>query len=201
MTKLKSNNLPNVFVKKLKICKCLGYLEKHIFKQKLRNQEGVIISNQGKPPRGIFFVTFPLHFIWILCLHWPLDKIHTWKLFTCGKIFAHENSKAEKSPWVGKKTGPKKKEEYHSVKKRKKSLVIKQLVLCYTLASRFQTSHHETKIYYTLSLTQGSFLFMQAPAMIWIHLQLPRIIILKALHQLVVLLLSTSGFSIFIGSF
>ena len=43
---------------------------------------------------------------------------------------------------------------------------------------------------------------MQVPALIQKHQQLPRIVILKAVYQFVVLLLSTfSGFSIFVMGF
>ena len=35
----------------------------------------------------------------IFCLHRALYKIHMWKLFAYGKIFARGKSKAEESPW------------------------------------------------------------------------------------------------------
>ena len=43
------------------------------------------------------------HVIFIFCLHCALYKIHAWKLFVYGKIFALEKSKAEESPWKKKK--------------------------------------------------------------------------------------------------
>lgn len=176
-----------------------GLFRKTYFQTKVKKSGRCHNLKPGWAPQGNFLCnlspSFYLNIMFTLTT-WQnshMEALYLWKNLCSWKFESRKKSLGRK------KNRPK--EEYHSVKKRKKSLVIKQLVLCYTLASRFQTSHHETKIYYTLSLTQGSFLFMQAPAMIWIHLQLPRIIILKALHQLVVLLLSTSGFSIFIGSF
>ena len=53
------------------------------------------------------------HVISLFCLHCALYKIHTWKLFVSGKIFAHgkinsgRESLGEKKE---KKAGPKKKE-------------------------------------------------------------------------------------------
>ena len=59
-------------------------------------------------------LVFPV--ISIFCLHRTVNKIHTWKLFTYGKIFAHGKIKSRRNSLVKKK---KKKEER---KKRKKFL-------------------------------------------------------------------------------
>ena len=62
-----------------------------------------------------------LRVICIFCLHHALHKIHMWKLFAYGKIFAHGEIK------IGRKSGKKiAKEERKSIilsRKEKKSLV------------------------------------------------------------------------------
>ena len=48
------------------------------------------------------------HVICIFCLHRAFDKIHTWKLFDFGKIFAHGKIKSGRKSLVKKeKKGPK----------------------------------------------------------------------------------------------
>ena len=65
------------------------------------------------------------HLISIYCLHHALYKIHMWKLFVYGKIFARE--KSEESPWEKKrkKTGPKKKERVPFCQEKKKNPLLK----------------------------------------------------------------------------
>ena len=68
----------------------------------------------------------------IFCLHRTLYKIHMWKLFVYGKIFARGKTKSGRKSLVKKdknknkqkqKQAKRRKKEYHSVKKRKKSFV------------------------------------------------------------------------------
>ena len=46
-------------------------------------------------------LVFPV--ISIFCLHRTVNKIHTWKLFTCGKIFALGKIKSRRNSLVKKK--------------------------------------------------------------------------------------------------
>ena len=70
----------------------------------------------------------------IFCLHRTLYKIHMWKLFVYGKIFARGKTKSGRKSLVKKdknknkqkqkqKQAKRRKKEYHSDKKRKKSFV------------------------------------------------------------------------------
>ena len=65
----------------------------------------------------------------IYCLHHALYKIHTWKLFVYGKIFARGKIKIGRKS-LGKKekkTGPKKKERVPFCQKKKKNPLLKWL--------------------------------------------------------------------------
>ena len=105
----------------LNLQKHSSYLEKCNLKQKPIVQEGVITSYLDESTEGSFFKV-----ICIFCLHRTLEKIHTWKLFACGKIFARGKIKSRRKSLVkiGKKIQAlRTKKENHSVKKRKRSLV------------------------------------------------------------------------------
>ena len=69
------------------------------------------------------------HLISIYCLHHALYKIHTWKLFVYGKIFARGKIKIGRKS-LGKKekkTGPKKKERVPFCQEKKKNPLLKWL--------------------------------------------------------------------------
>lgn len=143
----------------------------------------VLLSlNNKTAPSSVFAISvkitshlhMPLHTICIFLLHRAVDKIHTWKLCACGKIFAYAKVKSRKD-FLDKKKGPKKKEEYHSIT---------------PLYAGVQISNKQFKS------PSNQNLFIKVPTLI--QKQLPRIVILKAVCRFVVVLLSTlSGFSIF----
>ena len=130
----------------------------------------------GKFSRQPVVLGLVIHVISIFCLHRALEKIHSWKLFPYGKIFAH-----------GK------------IKSRRKSLVksgwywyLAELHAC------VQISNEEVAFKPNLPfiMLKTRFLsFMQIPGLI-------KIVILKAFVRSVVLLLSTfSGFFHFYRGF
>ena len=82
------------------------------------------------------------HVICIFCLHRAFDKIHTWKLFAFGKIFAHGKIKSGRKSLVKKekKRAQRIRKENHSVKKRKAILYESDWYWrSSVLASRFRT--------------------------------------------------------------
>ena len=82
------------------------------------------------------------HVICIFCLHRAFDKIHTWKLFAFGKIFAHGKIKSGRKSLVKKekKRAQRIRKENHSVKKRKTILYESDWYWrSSVLASRFRT--------------------------------------------------------------
>ena len=104
-------------------------MEKRIFKEKLINQEGVIISDQGRSPGGIFAATalngarfFMFFFPYFVYL------AHLTK-FTCGssllmeKLFARRKIKSRRKSLVKKKKG--KKKENRSKEERKRTILVK----------------------------------------------------------------------------
>ena len=59
-------------------------------------------SPRGTSPQPLTLgLVFPV--ISIFCLHHTVKKIHTWKLFTYGKIFAHGKIKSRRNSLVKKK--------------------------------------------------------------------------------------------------
>ena len=97
---------------------------------------------QERIPWGRLILGLVFHAICIFCLHRALDKIHTWKLFAFGKIFAHGKIKSGRKSLVKKekKKAPKEKE-------REPFRQEKETILCESdwywrssvLASRFRT--------------------------------------------------------------
>ena len=81
------------------------------------------------------------HVICIFCLHRAFDKIHTWKLFAFGKIFAHGKIKSGRKSLVKEnKRAQRIRKENHSVKKRKTILYESDWYWrSSVLASRFRT--------------------------------------------------------------
>ena len=79
-------------------------------------------SPRGTSPQPLTLgLVFPV--ISIFCLHRTVNKIHTWKLFTYGKIFAHGKNKSRRNSLVKKKekkTCPKKKERVPFCQEKKK---------------------------------------------------------------------------------
>ena len=82
------------------------------------------------------------HVISIFCLHRAFYKIHSWKLFVYGKIFAHRKIKRGRKSMIKKKnkinnnenkkktkTGPKKKERVTFCQEKKKDPLLKRPVL------------------------------------------------------------------------
>ena len=106
--------------------------------------------------------------------------------------------KKKKTKKKKKKKQTQRKKEYHSVRKRKKIPSWKRLVLAELHAGvqiSKKRSHHQTKIC-QIRCTKLGFLLIQK------HKQSPRIVILEAVYQFVVSLLSTFfGFSIFAAGF
>ena len=90
------------------------------------------VSSLGEFSRQPLMLRLDLHVISLFCLHRALSKIHTWKLFVYGNIFAHgkinsgRKSLGEKKE---KKAGPKKKERVPLFQVKNKILLWKRLVL------------------------------------------------------------------------
>ena len=92
------------------------------------------------------------HLISIYCLHHALYKIHTWKLFVYGKIFARGKIKIGRKS-LGKKekkTGPKKKERVPFCQEKKKKCFVKVTEGTPSWRPDFeQRSRRQTKICHT----------------------------------------------------
>ena len=145
-----------------------------------------IISHLGESQGEIFAATLILghvfHVVYKFCLHCALDKIHAWKLFFSGKIFAHGKIKSKRK----------------SVEKReRKSTTLWRRAPRWR--SDFKQRHRRhIEISHTLSWNRRFLLFVQVSAMIQKHEQSPGIVSLKAVCGFVVFPLSTfSGFFIF----
>ena len=100
-----------------------------IFNTPTLNSVSVTCHNLVPLILGLLF-----HVICIFCSHPALVKIHTWKLFACGKIFAHGNIKSRRKFLVKKKLknnnnnnnnkqALRGKKEYHSFKRRRRNSV------------------------------------------------------------------------------
>ena len=97
------------------------------------------------------------HVIYIFCLHRAFYKIHPWKLFVYGKIFAHrkikrggksdiKKNKINKNKTKKKtKTGPKKKERVTFCQEKKKDPLLKRPVLA-ELHAGVQISNKEVAV-------------------------------------------------------
>ena len=75
--------------------------------------------------RQPFILGLVFHVICLFCLHHALDKLHTWRLFVYGKIFARGKITSGRKSLVKKekKDAQSRQNENHSVKKRKKNFV------------------------------------------------------------------------------
>ena len=127
----------------------------------------------------------------IICLHRALYKIHTWKLFVYGKIFARGKIKSGRKSLVKRKVGPKKKERVAFCQGKKKYSSM--------LTFRFRTKKSPSKQNLPNTLLKMRFPFLYSSASLdaktWTIAS--NIVILKAVCRFVVLLPSTfSGFSI-----
>ena len=138
---------------------------------------------------GLVFLVVP-----IICLHRALYKIHSWKLFVYGKIFAHGKIKS------GRKSLVKRKEKESRPKEERKSSILSRKEKIF-LHADVQISNKEVpvepKFANTLLKMRFPFLYSSASldAKTWTIAS--NIVILKAVCRFVVLLLSTfSGFSI-----
>ena len=105
------------------------------------------------------------HVICIFCLHRAFDKIHTWKLFAFGKIFAHGKIKSGRKSLVKKrkKRAQRIRKENHSVKKRKTILYESDWYWrSSVLASRFRTkkSPSNQNLSYIKLKTRFPFIFI-----------------------------------------
>ena len=105
------------------------------------------------------------HVICIFCLHRAFDKIHTWKLFAFGKIFAHGKIKSGRKSLVKKKKkrAQRIRIENHSVKKRKTILYESDWYWrSSVLASRFRTkkSPSNQNLSYIKLKTRFPFIFI-----------------------------------------
>ena len=87
------------------------------------------------------------HVICIFCLHHALGKIHSWKLFALGKIFAHGRIKSGGKYLLKKNKKPKKKKGPKEKERKRIICQEKEKILCESnwywrssmLASRFRT--------------------------------------------------------------
>ena len=78
-----------------------------------------------------------------ILLHCPLDKIHSWKLFAFGKIFAHGKVKSRRKSLIKKKKEQslRSEKEYHLSRKEKKSFVNDYYWRRFPLAPRFRAKN------------------------------------------------------------
>ena len=117
------------------------------------------------------------HVICIFCSHPALVKIHTWKLFACGKIFAHGNIKSRRKFLVKKKpkkqqqqqTGPERKERIPFLQEKKKNFGKSDCCWRIKLHAGFLNLNREVTSKLNLShieLKRRLLLFMQVPALI-----------------------------------
>ena len=112
--------------------------------------------------------------------------------------------KKKKTKKKNKQTNPKRERVPFCQEKKKipswKRLVLAELHAGVQISKK--RSHHQTKICQIWCTKRGFLFFMQVSALIQKHKQSPRIVILEAVCQFVVLLLSTFfGFSIFAAGF
>ena len=152
--KLNSNILPYVFVKKnSEIFKTPELIRKTYFQTRVNKSGRCRSLVHERIPWGRLILGLVFHVICIFCLHRAFDKIHTWKLFDFGKIFAHGKIKSGRKSLVKKKKkGPKEKEREPFRQEKENNPLWKRLVLvgapCWRPGFE-QRSRRQTKICHT----------------------------------------------------
>ena len=151
-----SNIQPNVPVKKGSE---IYHHRLNLSSNQLINQEDVITwaSALGEFSGQPLMLGLDFHLISIYCLHHALYKIHTWKLFVYGKIFARGKIKIgrKSSGKKEKKTGPKKKERVPFCQEKKKNPLLKWLG---ELHAGVQISNKEVAAKPKFAIHEGSLL-------------------------------------------
>ena len=170
LNRIQTFNLTSPYKNFPEIVKGTQVIQKNLFKIKV-NKSG---RCHNLRPKRITWGNFPgnracwgsiVHVIFILCLHRVFYKIHTWKLFVYGKIFARGKIKS------GRKNRSKKERKSTNLLRKGKIALWKRLYWrSSTLASRFPTKfdRHDVK--------RGFLFFMQVTALLQKRKQAPRIL-------------------------